>query len=86
MNTILKKIGLNEKMARNFWGIIIIALGGAIIYGLPYFRYDYYNAYLEVYNLKIRRWVYSEAFWAYSEWFHISSEVLLPTDFQQEQF
>ena len=51
MNTILKKIGLNEKMARNFWGIIIIALGGAIIYGLPYFRYDYYDAYLEVYNL-----------------------------------
>ena len=46
MNTILKKIGLNEKMARNFWGIIIIALGGAIIYGLPYFRYDYYDAYL----------------------------------------
>ncbi len=38
-------------MARNFWGIIIVALGGAIIYGLPYFRYDYYDAYLQVYNL-----------------------------------
>ncbi len=23
----------------------------AIIYGLPYFRYDYYDAYLEVYHL-----------------------------------
>ena len=38
-------------MARNFWAIIIVAFGGAIIYGLPYFRYDYYDAYLEVYNL-----------------------------------
>ena len=51
MQNLLRKIGLNEKMSRNFWGIIIIALAGAIIYGLPYFRYDYYDAYLEVYNL-----------------------------------
>lgn len=51
MNTLLRKIGLNEKMARNFWGIMIVAFAGAIIYGLPYFRYDYYDAYLEVYNL-----------------------------------
>ena len=51
MQSLLRKIGLNEKMSKNFWGIIIIALAGAIIYGLPYFRYDYYDAYLEVYNL-----------------------------------
>ena len=51
MNNLLRKIGLDEKMARNFWAIIIVAFGGAIIYGLPYFRYDYYDAYLEVYNL-----------------------------------
>ncbi|MBQ8563100.1 MAG: MFS transporter [Firmicutes bacterium] len=51
MEKILRKIGLDEKMARNFWGIMIIAFAGAIIYGLPYFRYDYYDAYLEVYNL-----------------------------------
>lgn len=51
MNSFLRKIGLDEKMSKNFWAIIIVALGGAIIYGLPYFRYDYYDAYLEVYNL-----------------------------------
>lgn len=51
MSKILSKIGLNEKMSKNFWAIIIVAFGGAIIYGLPYFRYDYYDAYLEVYNL-----------------------------------
>ncbi len=51
METLLKKIGLDDKMAKNFWGIMIIAFAGAIIYGLPYFRYDYYDAYLEVYNL-----------------------------------
>lgn len=45
------KIFSNEKMAKNFWAIIIVAFGGAIIYGLPYFRFDYYDAYLEVYNL-----------------------------------
>jgi nitrate/nitrite transporter NarK len=36
---------------RNFIPIIIVSFGGAIIYGLPYFRYDYYDAYLQVYNL-----------------------------------
>lgn len=51
MQNLLRKIGLSEKMARNFWGIMIIAFAGAIIYGLPYFRYDYYDAYLQVYNL-----------------------------------
>lgn len=51
MTKLLQKLGLDEKMARNFWAIIIVAFGGAIIYGLPYFRYDYYDAYLEVYHL-----------------------------------
>ena len=51
MNNLLKKIGLNEKMAKNFGAILIIAISGAIIYGLPYFRYDYYDVYLEAYNL-----------------------------------
>lgn len=36
---------------KHFIGILIVAFGGAIIYGLPYFRYDYYDAYLQVYNL-----------------------------------
>ncbi len=51
MNNLLRKMGLGEKTARNFWAIMIIAFGGAIIYGLPYFRFDYYDVYLETYNL-----------------------------------
>ncbi len=51
MNKLLQKIGLGEKMAKNFWAIIIIAFSGSIIYGLPYFRFDYYDVYLETYNL-----------------------------------
>lgn len=51
MSKFLRKIGLGEKMSKNFWAIIIIAFGGAIIYGLPYFRFDYYDVYLETYNL-----------------------------------
>lgn len=51
MNKLLKKIGFSEKLTKNFWAILIVAAGGAIIYGLPYFRYDYYDAYLEAYNL-----------------------------------
>lgn len=45
------KLGFSEKTSRNFIAILLVAAGGAIIYGLPYFRYDYYDAYLEVYNL-----------------------------------
>ena len=51
MTKLLQKLGLDEKMAKNFWAIIIVAFGGAIIYGLPYFRFDYYDAYLKVYHL-----------------------------------
>lgn len=51
MTKLLQKLGLDEKMAKNFWAIIIVAFGGAIIYGLPYFRFDYYDAYLDVYHL-----------------------------------
>ena len=51
MNKLLQKIGLGEKMAKNFWAIMIVAFGGAIIYGLPYFRFDYYDVYLETYHL-----------------------------------
>lgn len=46
-----KKLGFSEKTSKNFIAILIIAAGGSIIYGLPYFRYDYYDSYLEVYNL-----------------------------------
>lgn len=48
---VLSKFGLGEKLQKNLFAILIISVGGAIIYGLPYFRYDYYDAYLKVYNL-----------------------------------
>lgn len=51
MEKLLLKFGFGEKLRKNFFAILIVAFGGAIIYGLPYFRYDYYDAYLEVYNL-----------------------------------
>lgn len=47
----IEKLGFSEKTARNFIAILLVAAGGAIIYGLPYFRYDYYDAYLQAYNL-----------------------------------
>ncbi|MGY3750357.1 MFS transporter [Vagococcus acidifermentans] len=42
-----KKSGLK----RNFITIVLLALAGSIIYGLPYFRSYYYDAYVEAYNL-----------------------------------
>ena len=32
MNKIAQKIGLNEKLSKNFFAIIVVAFGGAIIY------------------------------------------------------
>lgn len=51
MKNPLRLIGLSEKMSKNFLAILIVAFGGAIIYGLPYFRYDYYDVYLSTYHL-----------------------------------
>ena len=38
-------------MSKHFLAILIVAFSGAIIYGLPYFRFDYYDVYLETYHL-----------------------------------
>ena len=51
MNSFLSKFGLGDKLSKNLIAILIVASGGAIIYGLPYFRYDYYDVYLQTYNL-----------------------------------
>ncbi len=51
LNKLAEKLGIGEKLKENFLAILIVAASGAIIYGLPYFRYDYYNVYLETYNL-----------------------------------
>lgn len=43
----------NEKIGirKNFFKLCLLAFAGSIIYGLPYFRYYYYDAYVELYNL-----------------------------------
>lgn len=51
MKKLLCKLGMGERIQKNFIAILIVAASGAIIYGLPYFRYDYYDAYLKVYHL-----------------------------------
>ncbi len=51
MEKLISKLGMGEKLRKNFIAVLLVAAGGTIIYGLPYFRYDYYDAYLEVYKL-----------------------------------
>lgn len=51
MGRLTKKLGMGDQLKRNFTLILLIAASGTIIYGLPYFRYDYYDAYLATYNL-----------------------------------
>lgn len=42
---------MGATLKKNLFSIFIVSFSGAIIYGLPYFRYDYYDAYLEMYQL-----------------------------------
>ena len=42
---------VTSKLKGNMWRLIILAIAGSLIYGLPYFRTYYYDAYLEAYNL-----------------------------------
>lgn len=51
MNHILDKIGIKGKLRQNFGAIVILALAGSVIFGLPFFRFDYYDAYITTYNL-----------------------------------
>lgn len=51
MNNFLGKIGIKDNLAKNFRAIIILALSGSVIFGLPFFRFDYYDAYILTYNL-----------------------------------
>lgn len=51
MNKLLGKIGIHGKLARNFGAIVLLALSGSVIFGLPFFRFDYYDAYLSTYHL-----------------------------------
>lgn len=38
-------------LRKNFLTILLLAFAGSMIYGLPYFRYYYYDAYVAAYNL-----------------------------------
>ena len=40
-----------SKLKKNIWRLVLITIAGSMIYGLPYFRSYYYDAYLEAYNL-----------------------------------
>ncbi len=40
-----------SKLKNNMGRLVILATAGSLIYGLPYFRSYYYDAYLEVYHL-----------------------------------
>lgn len=51
MELFLERFGIQGKLRKNFGAIIILALSGSVIFGLPFFRFDYYDAYLSTYNL-----------------------------------
>ncbi|WZL73217.1 MFS transporter [Clostridiaceae bacterium 35-E11] len=51
MKKLIEKLGMGERLKKNFMIILLVAASGTIIYGLPYFRYDYYDAYLAAYHL-----------------------------------
>lgn len=40
-----------SKLRQNIWRLVILTVAGSLIYGLPYFRSYFYDAYLEAYNL-----------------------------------
>lgn len=38
-------------LKKNFLTVILLALAGSIIYGLPYYRFYYYDSYMQLYHL-----------------------------------
>lgn len=51
MTSILEKIGIRGDFKKNFGAIVLLALAGSAIFGLPFFRFEYYDAYLATYHL-----------------------------------
>ena len=51
MERFLERFGIRGKLRKNFGAIIILALSGSVIFGLPFFRFEYYDAYLATYHL-----------------------------------
>lgn len=51
MNSFWGKIGIKGRLRDNFGAIVILALSGSVIFGLPFFRFEYYDVYISTYNL-----------------------------------
>lgn len=51
MDGFLDKIGIRGKFRANFGAIIMLAIAGCAIFGLPFFRFEYYSAYVDTYHL-----------------------------------
>lgn len=51
MDSLFNRLGIQGKLKENFGAIVILALSGSVIFGLPFFRFDYYDAYISTYNL-----------------------------------
>lgn len=47
----MSELNSESLVRKNFFKICLLAFSGSIIYGLPYFRYYYYDAYLAAYGL-----------------------------------
>ena len=51
MKHLLNKIGIKGSLQKNFGAIVILAFTGSVIFGLPFFRFEYYDAYVSTYHL-----------------------------------
>ncbi len=63
------------KLRNNMGRLIILTIAGSLIYGLPYFRSYYYDAYLEVYHLTNIQMGHSALFLEFWAQFPICSAV-----------
>ena len=51
MESLCDKLGIHGKFRHNVAAILALALCGCAISGLPFFRFEYYDAYMATYNL-----------------------------------
>lgn len=51
MGDVLERLGIRGQFKVNFGAIIMLAVCGSAIMGLPFFRFEYYDAYMNTYHL-----------------------------------
>lgn len=51
MSYLLNKMGIRGSLRKNFGAIVILAFTGSVIFALPFFRFEYYDAYVSTYHL-----------------------------------